>query len=149
MQTTLYYVRAVLKAVIGYQGMHLPYWKGQLEEVEGEVRRLIRGYEGIPTEVQMGSDRVRGLQEEDAGVAVSFRMTDTGRPQKEAPIVPVGHKCGESARRIRLTVPRVASGQGMVPGSGAGVPGAGQGKEGQGIVTRGGGDERLEGQDGP
>ena len=31
--------------------MHLPYWRGQLEEVEGEVRRLIRGYEGIPTEV--------------------------------------------------------------------------------------------------
>ena len=50
-QTTLYYLRAVLNAAIGYQGMHLPYWRGQLEEVEGEVRRLIRGYEGIPTEV--------------------------------------------------------------------------------------------------
>ena len=37
-------------------------------------------------------------------MAVSFRMTDTGRPDEEAPIVPVGHKCGESARRIRLTV---------------------------------------------
>ena len=37
-------------------------------------------------------------------MAVSFRMTDTGRPEEEAPIVPVGHKCGESARRIRLTV---------------------------------------------
>ena len=36
---------------LGYQGMHLPYWRGQLEEVEGEVQRLIRGYEGIPTEV--------------------------------------------------------------------------------------------------
>ena len=24
--------------------MHLPYWREQLEEVEGEVRRLIRGY---------------------------------------------------------------------------------------------------------
>ena len=50
-QTTLYYLRAVLNAAIGYQGMHLRYWRGQLEEVEGEVRRLIRGYEGIPTEV--------------------------------------------------------------------------------------------------
>ena len=37
-------------------------------------------------------------------MAVSFRMTDTGRPDEEAPIVPVGHKCGESAKRIRLTV---------------------------------------------
>ena len=52
----------------------------------------------------MGWDTVRGLQEEDEGVAVSFPMTDTGRPEEEAPIVPVGHKCGESARRIRLTV---------------------------------------------
>ena len=50
-QTTLYYLWAVLNAAIGYQGMHLPYWRGQLEEVEGEVRRLVRGYEGIPTEV--------------------------------------------------------------------------------------------------
>ena len=32
--------------------MHLPYWREQLEEVKGEVRRLIRGYEGIPTEVR-------------------------------------------------------------------------------------------------
>ena len=31
--------------------MHLLYWRGQLEEVDGEVRRLIRGYEGIPTGV--------------------------------------------------------------------------------------------------
>ena len=50
-QTTLYCLRAVLNAAIGYQGMHLPYWRGQLEDVEGEVRRVIRGYEGIPTEV--------------------------------------------------------------------------------------------------
>ena len=50
-QTTPYYLRAVLNAAVGYQGMHLPYWREQLEEVEGEVRRLIRGYEGIPTEV--------------------------------------------------------------------------------------------------
>ena len=47
---------------------------------------------------------MRGLQEEDEGVAVGFRMTDTGRPKEEAPIVPVGHKCGESGRGIRLTV---------------------------------------------
>ena len=50
-QTTLYYLRAVLNAAVGYQGMHLPYWREQLQEAEGEVRRLIRGYEGIPTEV--------------------------------------------------------------------------------------------------
>ena len=50
-QTTMYDLRAVLNAAIGYEGMHLPYWREQLEEVEGEVRRLIRGYEGIPTEV--------------------------------------------------------------------------------------------------
>ena len=49
-QTTLYYLHAVLNAAIGDQGMHVPYWREQLEEVEGEVRRLIRGYEGIPTE---------------------------------------------------------------------------------------------------
>ena len=60
--------------------------------------------EGKRTGVQLGWDTVRGLQEEDDGVAVSFRMTDTGGPAEEAPIVPVGHKCGESARRIRLTV---------------------------------------------
>ena len=60
--------------------------------------------EGKRTGVQIGWDNVRRLQEEDDGVAVSFRMTDTGRPEEEAPIVPVGHKCGESARRIRLIV---------------------------------------------
>ena len=27
--------------------MHVPYWRGQLEEVESEVGRLIRGYEGL------------------------------------------------------------------------------------------------------
>ena len=42
-QTTLYYLRVMLNAAIGCQGMHLPYWRGQLEEVEGEVWRLIRG----------------------------------------------------------------------------------------------------------
>ena len=47
---------------------------------------------------------MRGLQEEDDGVAVSFRMTDTGKPNEEAPILPMGHKCGDSARRITLTV---------------------------------------------
>ena len=50
-QMTLYYLPAELNAAIGYQDVHLPYWRGQLEEVEGEVRKLIRGYEGIPTEV--------------------------------------------------------------------------------------------------
>ena len=50
--------------------------------------------------VQIGWNTVRGLQEEDDGVVVSFWLTDTGRPEEEVPIVPVGHKCGESARRI-------------------------------------------------
>ena len=44
-QTVLYYLRAVLNAAIGYQGMDLPYWSGQLEEVESKVRSLIRGYD--------------------------------------------------------------------------------------------------------
>ena len=65
--------------------------------------------EGKRTGVRMAWDTVWGLQEEDEGVAVSFRMTDTGRPEEEAPIVPVGHRCGESARRIRLTVHRLAA----------------------------------------
>ena len=56
------------------------------------------------TGVQIVWTTLRWLQEEEEGVAVSFRMTDTGRPEEEAPIVPVGHKCGESARRIRLAV---------------------------------------------
>ena len=49
-QTPLYYLRAVLNAAIGYQEMHLLYWRGQLEEVESEMRRLIRGYEGMHME---------------------------------------------------------------------------------------------------
>ena len=63
--------------------------------------------EGKRTGVQLGWDTVRVLQQEDDGVAVRFRMTDTGRPNEAAPIVPVGHKCGESARRIGLTVHRL------------------------------------------
>ena len=60
--------------------------------------------EGKRTGVQLGWDTVRGLQEEDDGVAVSFRMKDAGGGEEEVLIVPVGHKCGEAARRIRLTV---------------------------------------------
>ena len=60
--------------------------------------------EGKRTGVQLQWDTVQRLQEEDDGVTVSFRMTDAARPDEEAPIVPVGHKCGESAKRIRLTV---------------------------------------------
>ena len=75
------------------------------EEAQGDVEVWWgEEKEGKQTGVQLGWDTVRGLQEEDDGVAVSFRMTDTGRPDEEAPIVPVGHRCGESARRIRLTV---------------------------------------------
>ena len=42
--------------------------------------------------------------EEDDRLAVSFWMTDTARPAEKAPLVPLGHKCAERARRIRLTV---------------------------------------------
>ena len=48
-----------------------------------------------------------GLQEEDDGVAVSFWMTDSGRPDEEAPLVPVGHKCGESVTIHGLSADRV------------------------------------------
>ena len=75
--------------------------QGDVEDWWGEKK------EGERTGVQLGCDTVRGLQEEHDGVAVSFRMTNTGRPNEEAPIVPVGHKCGESARSIRLTVHRL------------------------------------------
>ena len=54
--------------------------------------------------VQIGWDTVGGLREEDDGVAMSFWMTDTDRPAEGAPLVPVGHTCGESVRQIRLTV---------------------------------------------
>ena len=85
--------------------LRLPKEVREDEEAQGDVEVLWgEEKEGKRTGVQFGWDIVRGLQEEDDGVAVSFRMTDTGRPDEEAPIVPVGHKCGESARRIRLTV---------------------------------------------
>ena len=41
--------------------------------------------------------------------------------------------------------PRVASRQGMVPGSGTGIPRAGQGEGGQGMVPQSVDDEGLEG----
>ena len=85
--------------------LRLPKELREDEEAQGDVEVWWgEEKEGKRTGVQLGWDTVRGLQEEDDGVAVSFRMTDTGRPDEEAPIVPVGHKCGESARRIRLTV---------------------------------------------
>ena len=130
-------------------------WRGPLLRPPREVQEDGEAQEGMEiwwreekegkrAGVQIGWDTVQGLQEVDDGVAVTLRMTDTGTPEEDAPIVPVGHKCGESARKIRLTV---HSRQGMVPGSGAGVPGAGQGEGGQGLVSRGGGDKRLEGED--
>ena len=85
--------------------LRLPKEVQEDEEAQGDVEVWWgEEKEGMRTGVQLGWDTVRGLQEEDDGVAVSFRMTDTGRPDEEAPIVPVGHKCGESARTIRLTV---------------------------------------------
>ena len=92
-------------------------WWGPVLRVPKEVQEDEEAQEGVEVwwgeeqegkraGVQMGWDTVRGLQEEERGVAVSFRMTDEGQPEEEAPIVPVGHKCGECARRIRLTVHR-------------------------------------------
>ena len=88
--------------------LRLPKEVQEDEEAQGDVEVWWgEEKEGKRTGVQLGWDTVRGLQEKDDGVAVSFRMTDTGRPDEEAPIVPVGHECGESARRIRLTVHRL------------------------------------------
>ena len=85
--------------------LQLPKEVQEDEEAQGEVEVWWgEEREGQRTGVQLGWDTVRGLQEEDDGVAVSFRTTDAGRPDEEAPILPVGHKCGESASRIRLTV---------------------------------------------
>ena len=85
--------------------LRLPKEVREDEEAQGDVDVWWgEEKEGKRTGVQLGWDTVRGLQEEDDGVAVSFRMTDTGRPDEEAPIVPVGHKWRGSARRIRLTV---------------------------------------------
>ena len=88
--------------------LRLPKEVQEDEEAQGEVEGWWgEEKEGHRTGVQLGWDTVRGLQEENDGVAVSFWMTDAGRPDEEAPIVPVGHRCGESARRIRLTVHRL------------------------------------------
>ena len=85
--------------------LQLPKEVQEDDEAQGGVEVWWReGKEGKRTGVQFGWDTVRGLQEEDDGVAVSFRMTDAGRPDEEGPIMPVGHKCGESAEKIRLTV---------------------------------------------
>ena len=85
--------------------LRLPKEVQEEEEPQGEVEVWWgEDKEGQRTGVQSGWDTVRGLQEEDDGVAVRFQMMDAWRPDEEAPIVPVGHRCGESARRIRLTV---------------------------------------------
>ena len=85
--------------------LRLPKEMQEDEEAQGNVEVCWgEEEEGMRTGVELGWDTLQGLREEDDGVAVSFRMTDTGRPEEEAPIVPVGHKCGDSARRIRLTV---------------------------------------------
>ena len=87
------------------------------------------------------------LQKEDDGVAVSFWITDTGRPEEEAPIVPVGHKCGERARRIRLTVHGLPADKVWYRVQVQAYLEQGPGEEGQGMVSRGSGEERLERQD--
>ena len=77
--------------------------------------------------------------------AVFFRTTNTGRPEEEARIVPVGHKCGESARRIRLTVHRLPADRDRT-WFWCRRTWSREGEGGKGM-SRGGGDERLEGQD--
>ena len=62
--------------------------------------------------------------------------------------MPVGPQVWRECEEDQGDGPRVASGQGMVLGSGTGIPGAGQGEGGQGMVSRGGGDEGMEGPDG-
>ena len=85
--------------------LRLPKAMREDEEAQGEAEVWWgEGQEEKRTGVRLGWDTVRGLQEEDDGVAVSFWMTGSGRPDEEALIVPVDHKCGESARRITLTV---------------------------------------------
>ena len=85
--------------------LRLPKEVREDEDAQGEVEVWWEEEkEGKGTGVQLGWDIVRGLQEGDDRVAVSFWMTESGRPDEEAPIVLVGHKCGESASGIRLTV---------------------------------------------
>ena len=85
--------------------LRLPKEVREDEEAQGEAEVWLgKEKEGKRTGVQLGWDTLRGLQEEDDGAAVSVWMTHSGGPDEEAPIVPVAHKCGESARRIRLTV---------------------------------------------
>ena len=84
--------------------LRLPKEVQEHEEAQGGVEVWWgEEQEGKRAGVQMGWDTVGGLQKEDEGVTVRFRMTDAGRPEEEAPIVPVGHNCGESAWRIGLT----------------------------------------------
>ena len=90
-------------------------WWGPVLPLPREVQEYQEAQEGVEVlwgdeqerkraGAQIGCNTVRGLQEEDEGVALIFRMKDTRRPEEEAPMVPVPHKCGESARRFRLTV---------------------------------------------
>ena len=115
--------------------------QGRMEVWWGEEQ------EGKRTAVQMGCNTMRGLQKEDDGMEVSFRMTDPGPAEEEAPRVPVGHKCGESARRIRLTVHRLPAGRVWYLVRVQAYLEQGSGERGQGMVSRSGGDERLEGKD--
>ena len=73
--------------------LRLPKEVQEDEEAQGEAEVWLgEKKEGTRTGVQLGWDTVGGLQEEDDGVAVRFWMTDSGRADEEAPIVPVGHK---------------------------------------------------------
>ena len=62
--------------------LRLPKEVQEDEETQGSVDVWWgQEQEGRRAGVQMGSDTVRGLQEEDKGVAVGFRMTDKGQPE--------------------------------------------------------------------
>ena len=128
--------------------LHLPREVRVDEEAQEDVEVCLGdGQEGKRAGFKIGWDRVRGLQDEDHGVAVSFWMTDTGQPEKEATLVALGHKFCESARRMKVTVHGLPS-QGVVPGSGAGITGAGQGIRGPGVVSWGSADKGLESTEG-
>ena len=85
--------------------LRLPREVHEDEEVQGAMEiSWGEEHEGKRTGIQIGWDTVRVLQEEDEGMAASFRMTNTGGPAEEVPLPPVGHTYVVSARRISLTV---------------------------------------------
>ena len=105
------------------------------------------GHEGSRAGVQIRWHTVRGLPEEDDRVAVSFRMTDTGRPAEEVPLVPVSRTGREDAEQIRLRVHRLPGDRVWYLLLVQAYFEQGGGKRKQGMVSQGSGDIGLESQD--